>query len=141
MWILSKLYIHSQKILNLQFSMEKAFKVRNVQKNCYRRRWVPLLIEEVVGDYPESDETSPSDYMILRPQPINLFITSCVCDSVNPVFYSVFIFQLSHYLDIVEVQIAQQVAQKSEAFFHAMTSHDALMEQLTQTITVVKALR
>jgi hypothetical protein len=67
MWILSKLYIHSQKILNLQFSMEKAFKVRNVQKNCYRRRWVPLLIEEVVGDYPESDETSPSDYMILRP--------------------------------------------------------------------------
>jgi vacuolar protein sorting-associated protein 54 len=41
----------------------------------------------------------------------------------------------------VEVQIAQQVAQKSGAFFHAMTSHDALMEQLTQTITVVKALR
>jgi vacuolar protein sorting-associated protein 54 len=41
----------------------------------------------------------------------------------------------------VEVQIGQQVAQKSEAFFHAMTSHDALMEQLTQTITVVKALR
>lgn len=52
-----------------------------------------------------------------------------------------FCFQLSHYLDIVEVQIAQQVAQKSEAFFHAMTSHDALMEQLTQTVTVVKALR
>ncbi|PNF33403.1 Vacuolar protein sorting-associated protein 54 [Cryptotermes secundus] len=49
--------------------------------------------------------------------------------------------KLSHYLDIVEVQIAQQVAQKSEAFFHAMTSHDALMEQLTQTVTVVKALR
>jgi vacuolar protein sorting-associated protein 54 len=50
-------------------------------------------------------------------------------------------FKLSHYLDIVEVQIAQQVAQKSEAFFIAMTSHDALMEQLTQTINVVKALR
>jgi vacuolar protein sorting-associated protein 54 len=50
-------------------------------------------------------------------------------------------FKLSHYLDIVEVQIAQQVAQKSEAFFLAMTSHDALMEQLTQTINVVKALR
>nr|CAD7451911.1 unnamed protein product [Timema tahoe] len=49
--------------------------------------------------------------------------------------------KLSHYLDMVEVQIAQQVAQKSDAFFHAMTSHDALMEQLTQTITVVKALR
>jgi vacuolar protein sorting-associated protein 54 len=49
--------------------------------------------------------------------------------------------KLSHYLDIVEVQIAQQVAQKSEAFFLAMTSHDALTEQLTQTINVVKALR
>ncbi|XP_046587056.1 vacuolar protein sorting-associated protein 54 isoform X1 [Neodiprion lecontei] len=48
---------------------------------------------------------------------------------------------LSHYLDIVEVRIAEQVASKSQAFFHAMTSHDALMEQLTQTITVLKALR
>ncbi|XP_066592253.1 vacuolar protein sorting-associated protein 54 isoform X2 [Prorops nasuta] len=49
--------------------------------------------------------------------------------------------KLSHYLDIVEVRIAEQVASKSQAFFHAMTSHDALMEQLTQTITVLKALR
>ena len=50
-------------------------------------------------------------------------------------------FQLSHYLDIVEVRIAEQVASKSQAFFHAMMSHDVLMEQLTQTITVLKALR
>lgn len=42
---------------------------------------------------------------------------------------------------MVEVRIAEQVASKSQAFFHAMTSHDALMEQLTQTITVLKALR
>ncbi|KAG8231895.1 hypothetical protein J437_LFUL011728 [Ladona fulva] len=49
--------------------------------------------------------------------------------------------KLSHYLDLVEVQIAHQVAQKSEAFFEAMSSHDALMEQLTQTISVVKSLR
>ncbi|XP_063982746.1 vacuolar protein sorting-associated protein 54 isoform X1 [Diachasmimorpha longicaudata] len=49
--------------------------------------------------------------------------------------------KLSHYLDIVEVRIAEQVASKSQAFFIAMTSHDALMEQLTQTITVLKALR
>jgi vacuolar protein sorting-associated protein 54 len=41
----------------------------------------------------------------------------------------------------VEVKIAEQVASKSQAFFHAMTSHDVLMEQLTQTITVLKALR
>lgn len=51
------------------------------------------------------------------------------------------LFQLSHYLDIVEVRIAEQVASKSQAFFNAMTSHDALMEQLSQTITVLKALR
>ncbi|KOX77559.1 Vacuolar protein sorting-associated protein 54 [Melipona quadrifasciata] len=49
--------------------------------------------------------------------------------------------KLTHYLDVVEVRIAEQVASKSQAFFHAMTSHDALMEQLTQTITVLKALR
>ncbi|XP_071445238.1 vacuolar protein sorting-associated protein 54 isoform X2 [Hetaerina americana] len=49
--------------------------------------------------------------------------------------------KLSHYLDLVEVQIAHQVSQKSEAFFEAMSSHDALMEQLTQTISVVKTLR
>ncbi|OAD53014.1 Vacuolar protein sorting-associated protein 54 [Eufriesea mexicana] len=49
--------------------------------------------------------------------------------------------KLSHYLDVVEVRIAEQVASKSQAFFHAMTSHDALMEQLAQTITVLKALR
>lgn len=39
------------------------------------------------------------------------------------------------------MRIAEQVASKSQAFFHAMTSHDVLMEQLTQTITVLKALR
>lgn len=42
---------------------------------------------------------------------------------------------------MVEVQIAQQVAQKSDAFFHAMTSHDTLMEQLGQTVAIVKTLR
>uniref|UniRef100_A0A0K8THJ3 Vacuolar protein sorting-associated protein 54 n=1 Tax=Lygus hesperus TaxID=30085 RepID=A0A0K8THJ3_LYGHE len=49
--------------------------------------------------------------------------------------------KLTHYLDLVEVLIAQQVAQKSDAFFHAMASHDTLMEQLDQTISTVKALR
>ena len=51
------------------------------------------------------------------------------------------VFQLTHYLDMIEVQIARQVAQKSDAFFHAMTSHDVLMDQLGQTITAVKTLR
>lgn len=49
--------------------------------------------------------------------------------------------KLTHYLDMVEVQIAHQVAQKSDAFFVAMTSHDVLMEQLGQTIAVVKTFR
>ncbi|XP_034944427.1 vacuolar protein sorting-associated protein 54 [Chelonus insularis] len=49
--------------------------------------------------------------------------------------------KLSQHLDIIEMRIAEQVASKSQAFFQAMTSHDVLMEQLTQTITVLKALR
>lgn len=49
--------------------------------------------------------------------------------------------QLSHYLDIVEVQIAKQVSQKSGAFFHAMTSHDTIMEQMGVACNEVRSLR
>lgn len=49
--------------------------------------------------------------------------------------------ELSHYLDIVEVQIAKQVAQKSGAFFHAMTSHDTIMEQMGSACKEVRTLR
>lgn len=49
--------------------------------------------------------------------------------------------KLSHYLDIVEVQIAQQVSQKSSAFFHAMTSQDAIMEEMQKATENVKVLR
>lgn len=49
--------------------------------------------------------------------------------------------QLSHYLDIVEVQIAKQVSQKSGAFFHAMTSHDTIMEQMGSACNEVRTLR
>ncbi|XP_058981151.1 vacuolar protein sorting-associated protein 54-like [Musca domestica] len=49
--------------------------------------------------------------------------------------------QLSHYLDIVEVKIAQQVSQKSAAFFHAMTSQDAIMTEMQEAAKKVKALR
>lgn len=49
--------------------------------------------------------------------------------------------KLSHYLDIVEVQIAKQVSQKSGAFFHAMTSHDTIMEQMGVACNEVKMLR
>ncbi|XP_035781042.1 vacuolar protein sorting-associated protein 54-like [Anopheles albimanus] len=49
--------------------------------------------------------------------------------------------RLSHYLDIVEVLIAKQVADKSSAFFHAMTSQDAIMEQMAAGLTTVRRLR
>uniref|UniRef100_A0A182SID3 Vacuolar protein sorting-associated protein 54 n=1 Tax=Anopheles maculatus TaxID=74869 RepID=A0A182SID3_9DIPT len=49
--------------------------------------------------------------------------------------------RLSHYLDIVEVLIAKQVADKSSAFFHAMTSQDAIMEQMADALANVKRLR
>nr|CAH7713086.1 unnamed protein product [Callosobruchus chinensis] len=49
--------------------------------------------------------------------------------------------ELSQYLDIVEEQIASQVSQKSGAFFHAMTSHDTIMEQMGNACSEVRALR
>lgn len=49
--------------------------------------------------------------------------------------------ELSYYLDIVEEQIAQQVSQKSGAFFHAMTSHDTIMEQMGVATNEVRLLR
>lgn len=49
--------------------------------------------------------------------------------------------KLSHYLDIVEVQIAQQVSQKSSAFFHAMTSQDTIMAEMGAATTNVRRLR
>ncbi|XP_044753152.1 vacuolar protein sorting-associated protein 54-like [Coccinella septempunctata] len=48
---------------------------------------------------------------------------------------------LSRYLDIVEIQIAKHVSQKSDAFFHTMTSHDTIMEQMKNTCKEVHRLR
>jgi vacuolar protein sorting-associated protein 54 len=49
--------------------------------------------------------------------------------------------KLSHYLDIVEIQIAKQVSQKSSSFFHAMTSQDAIMEEMSKAVANVRKLR
>jgi vacuolar protein sorting-associated protein 54 len=49
--------------------------------------------------------------------------------------------KLSHYLDIVEIQIAKQVSQKSASFFHAMTSQDAIMEEMSKAVNNVKKIR
>lgn len=48
---------------------------------------------------------------------------------------------LSTYLDVVEMKISKQVAQKSDAFFHAMLSHDTIMEQMARAIKTVKITR
>lgn len=63
---------------------------------------------------------------------IALFLNSVV------VFHN---FQLSHYLDIVEVQIARQISMRSNAFFSAMASHDKLQEDLVATTKAVQELR
>ncbi|XP_022090825.1 vacuolar protein sorting-associated protein 54-like [Acanthaster planci] len=49
--------------------------------------------------------------------------------------------KLSHYLDIVEVQIAQQISLRSNAFFNAMASHDKLQENLASTCRAIRELR
>ncbi|KAM4694569.1 vacuolar protein sorting-associated protein 54 isoform 1-T2 [Discoglossus pictus] len=49
--------------------------------------------------------------------------------------------KLSHYLDIIEVNIAHQISLRSEAFFHAMTSQHELQDYLRNTSQAVKMLR
>ncbi|KAG8443915.1 hypothetical protein GDO86_009206 [Hymenochirus boettgeri] len=49
--------------------------------------------------------------------------------------------KLSHYLDIVEVNIAHQISMRSEAFFHAMTSQHELQDYLRKTSQAVRMLR
>ncbi|XP_078674296.1 vacuolar protein sorting-associated protein 54-like isoform X2 [Branchiostoma floridae x Branchiostoma belcheri] len=49
--------------------------------------------------------------------------------------------KLSHYLDIVEVQIARQISYRSEAFFSAMASHDELQDNMSHCLSAIKQLR
>ncbi|MGH0146463.1 UNVERIFIED_CONTAM: hypothetical protein FKN15_046779 [Acipenser sinensis] len=49
--------------------------------------------------------------------------------------------KLSHYLDVVEVNIVHQISLRSEAFFHAMTSQHELQDYLRNTFQAVKVLR
>ncbi|KAF5271943.1 hypothetical protein FQA39_LY07960 [Lamprigera yunnana] len=77
------------------------------------------------------------------PNVFNAIFTSIgsVKDSVNQQSGRLLQEQLSHYLDCVEEQIAKQVSQKSGAFFHAMTSHDTIMEQMGKACKEVRMLR
>ncbi|KAL4639934.1 vacuolar protein sorting-associated protein 54 [Arapaima gigas] len=49
--------------------------------------------------------------------------------------------KLSHYLDVVEVNIAHQISLRSEAFFHAMSSQHELQDHLRETARAVAELR
>ncbi|KAK2170701.1 hypothetical protein LSH36_1g18004 [Paralvinella palmiformis] len=49
--------------------------------------------------------------------------------------------KLSHYLDLVEVQIAKQISLRSSAFFEAMTSQDEVQHHLKNTCKAIKHLR
>lgn len=49
--------------------------------------------------------------------------------------------RLTHYLDLVEVQLARQVSLRSDAFFQAVRSHDVLAEQLSACAAVTAGLR
>ena len=70
-----------------------------------------------------------------------LAVTQWEENNVSFKLSAVAIFQLSHYLDVVEVQIAKQISLRSEAFFHAMSSHDALQENMKTTCAAIKRLR
>ncbi|XP_031617456.1 vacuolar protein sorting-associated protein 54 [Contarinia nasturtii] len=64
-----------------------------------------------------------------------------ICDADNKKSGRLLQEKLSHYLDIVEVLIAKQVSEKSSAFFHAMTSQDAIMENMNDASKNVVKMR
>ncbi|CAH8437347.1 unnamed protein product [Heterobilharzia americana] len=49
--------------------------------------------------------------------------------------------QLVNYLDIVELNIAEQVSKKSSTFFEAIQCHDVIREDLSQAIRQIKEVR
>ncbi|KAJ2949919.1 hypothetical protein O0L34_g11238 [Tuta absoluta] len=65
-----------------------------------------------------------------------------LCDSQEPsVALRSLQETLSTYLDVIEMKISKQVAQKSDAFFHAMLSHDTIMEQMAKAVRTVQLTR
>ncbi|KAK3733355.1 hypothetical protein QZH41_013684 [Actinostola sp. cb2023] len=49
--------------------------------------------------------------------------------------------KLSHYLDLIEMNLAYQISLRSEDFFSAMASQDQLQDHVGQTITEITHLR
>ena len=50
-------------------------------------------------------------------------------------------YKLSHYLDLIELQISKQISIKANTFFQAMTSQDEVQEHVLKTCSAVKSLR
>ncbi|XP_025412202.1 vacuolar protein sorting-associated protein 54 isoform X2 [Sipha flava] len=112
---------------------------KSTDKVIYDLSEVPSIFLE-----PHFDLSKHETFFAVFP---NIFLTSDTSTHVNVSTANIRISdksiqeKLSHYLDTVEVKIAQQVSSKSEAFFHTMTSHDTLMEQIRQSIQLTKDLR
>lgn len=49
--------------------------------------------------------------------------------------------KLSHYLDLVEVGLAQQISKKSSAFFSAVSSQDKVAEKVSQAFLCVRQIK
>jgi len=49
--------------------------------------------------------------------------------------------KLSHYLDMVEVGLAQQISKKSSAFFSAVSSQDKVAEKVSQAFQCVRQIK
>ncbi|CAG7726165.1 unnamed protein product [Allacma fusca] len=49
--------------------------------------------------------------------------------------------KLSHYLDLVEVGLAQQISKKSSAFFSAVSTQDKVAEKVSQALTCVQLIK
>lgn len=49
--------------------------------------------------------------------------------------------KLSHYLDMVEVGLAQQISKKSSAFFSAVSTQDKVADKVTQALSCVQLIK
>lgn len=121
----------SSSISSLQILAE------NNNSTNYRNIDERLLNEATIRDIPQI--FLKSDLDVSKPEMFNLVFEGLNINS--DVEHEVLQDKLSHYLDIVEIQISKQVYQKSSSFFHAMTSQDAIMEEMRKATANVKRLR
>ena len=49
--------------------------------------------------------------------------------------------KLTHYLDMVEVGLAQQISKKSSAFFSAVSTQDKVAEKVSKALVCVQQIK